>query len=362
MAAVPPAARGEGPHGRTPVTFTNRHGLRLFGILHTPAVPRTHDLAVVLLSPGVKMRVGPQGLYTRMAEEIAALGIPVLRFDFYGLGDSEGTLTEDLLRDVYNHIEVGRFVDDTLDCMNWMQQQYGTQRFILSGLCGGAITGLLAGGRDARVAGLLALGITPVLASRTADPAMYMTVGELVNIRRTYIEKLLNPKAWLRLLTFQSDMTLIRRTLFGPLEARLNAFFAKAKATATVPEDTTAAPSEYDNANPLFPPAFFAMLTGQRPMLLVFGGSDRLQWEYEEKFAARYTERLKALPPVSDVHVIKQANHVLSLDEWQREMLEVTTSWLRRRFPSDVALDDAARAPREAPATRPAVRLAGAPS
>src|SRR5688572_29035336 len=99
----------------TPVTFVNRKGLRLFGILETPDSPSAGDLAIVMLSPGVKMRVGPQGLYRRMTEEFLRLGLPVLRFDCYGLGDSEGTLTESLLRDVYNHIEVGRFVDDTVD-------------------------------------------------------------------------------------------------------------------------------------------------------------------------------------------------------------------------------------------------------
>ncbi len=38
----------------------------------------------------------------------------MLRFDFFGLGDSEGDLDETVLADVYNNIEVGRYVDDTL--------------------------------------------------------------------------------------------------------------------------------------------------------------------------------------------------------------------------------------------------------
>ena len=141
------------------------------GVLHVPDGPRAHDLGIILLSPGVKMRVGPQRLYPRMTDHFVSLGVPVLRFDFYGLGDSEGTLPEERLKDVYNHIEVGRFVDDSVDAMNWMAEQCGTRRFILSGLCGGAITGLLVGERDERVAGLLALGITPLLASRSADPS-----------------------------------------------------------------------------------------------------------------------------------------------------------------------------------------------
>jgi fermentation-respiration switch protein FrsA (DUF1100 family) len=300
--------------------FTNRAGLRLFGILHTPAAARS-DIAVILLSPGVKMRVGPQRLYRRLTNTLTAQGVTVLRFDFFGLGDSEGALTEDLLRDVYNHIEVGRFVDDTIDAMNWMEEHCGLHRFILSGLCGGAITGLLAGAQDPRVAGLLALGITPVLASRSADPSLYMTKGQLEQIGRSYIEKLLQPGAWLRLLTLQTDFRLLWRSLKS-LRRRSRPNVAQA-----------AAPPEGDNASPLFPPAFFRMLETRRPMLLVFGGSDRLHFEFEEKFFARHRQKLAELPPLYDVHVIANANHVLSLDAWQQEMLTMATGWLDTHFP-----------------------------
>ena len=98
---------------QTPVVFRNRKGLRLYGILHTPHGRQPGDLAVVLLSPGVKMRVGPQRLYLPMTKRFLSLGLSVLRLDFHGLGDSDGTLPEEQLRDVYNHIEVGRFVEDT---------------------------------------------------------------------------------------------------------------------------------------------------------------------------------------------------------------------------------------------------------
>jgi uncharacterized protein len=319
----------------TPVTFRNRKGLQLFGVLHTPASAWPGKLTVLLLSPGVKMRVGPQRLYLQMTARLLELGLSVLRFDFHGLGDSEGTLHEEQLRDVYNHIEVGRFVDDTVDAMDWMQQTYGCERFLLSGLCGGAITGLLTGERDSRVAGLLALGITPVLASRAADASLYMTVGQLEMQQRMYLGKLLSPQAWFRLVTLQSDNRLIRRMLahWG------RQLLGRSQEPPAVP------PAENDNANPLFPPAFFKMLSTRRPMLLVFGGSDRLHWEYEEKFVSRHRERLAAMPALAEVHVVEHANHVLSLREWQDEMLDVVTRWLRNHF---LANANAARQPHAA--------------
>jgi hypothetical protein len=319
---------------QTAVTFLNRDGLRLFGILHTPG-GRPGDLVVLLLSPGVKMRVGPERLYLQLTKRLLEQGISVLRFDFHGLGDSEGTLPEEQLRDVYNHIEVGRYINDTIDAMDWMEKTYGSRRFILSGLCGGAITGLLAGDRDERVAGLLGLGITPVLASRAADASRYMTIGQLEAQQKMYLKRLLKPEAWYRLLTFKTDNHLIRRMI---------AHWARRLVGRTPPPPAAAPNGEADNANPLFPPAFFTMVSRRRPMLLIFGGSDRLHWEYQEKFVARYRDRLAAMPPIVDVHVIELANHVLSLPEWQNEMLDVATGWVTKHFHSEAAQRETAAA------------------
>ena len=57
----------------TPVTFQNRKGQRLFGILHTPSGRPPGDLVLLLLSPGVKMRVGPQRLYLGITDALLAL-------------------------------------------------------------------------------------------------------------------------------------------------------------------------------------------------------------------------------------------------------------------------------------------------
>src|SRR5215211_1646058 len=96
-----------------PVTFPNRDGHALAGMLHEPNVRGTRRSGVILLSPGIKSRVAPHRLYCKLAAAIAANGFPVLRFDFYGLGDSQGSLAETQVADVYRAIQLGRYVDDT---------------------------------------------------------------------------------------------------------------------------------------------------------------------------------------------------------------------------------------------------------
>jgi pimeloyl-ACP methyl ester carboxylesterase len=222
-----------------------------------------------------------------------------------------------------------------------MERTQGIKRVIVSGLCGGAVTGLLAGSRDARVAGLLALGITPVLASRAANPSQYMTLGQLQQMREGYLRKIWKPSAWLRLLTLQSDYRVLWRSLVEPMRRKAA---AKQGAAPVVPPD--------DNASPLFPPAFFNMLQARRPMLLVFGGSDRLHWEFEEKFLARHQQRLAPFASGFEVHVVPQANHVLSFQAWQDEMLDTANRWLHKHFKSALTSSEATvrteLAPREA--------------
>ena len=68
-------------------------------------------------------------------------------------------------------------------------------------------------------------------------------------------------------------------------------------------------------------------------MLLLFGGSDRLHFEFEEKFASRYADRLSTLSNRYHIHVIPQANHVYTFDVWQREVVDRASDWLDARFP-----------------------------
>ena len=308
-----------------PVSFRNARGLMLFGSLHLPETPRPQLPVVVLLSPGVKMRVGPGRLYVPLTELLNSQGFRVLRFDFFGLGDSEGDLDETVLADVYNNIEVGRYVDDTLAALNWLSAEHGARRFVLGGLCGGAITAILAAERDVRVDALLSIGMTVTLASNAAKPGQYLTRAQLDSRRRRYLAKLYKPEAWLRFLTFRSE--------YGVIWKSMKRAFVKDKPQPAAAAPTTAQPIEQrGNANPLFPKAYFTFLARGGKALMLFSERDRLQSEYEEKFAEPYAAQLAPLAAQIEQHVIPHANHVLSFREWQDQMLALSRAWLARLY------------------------------
>ncbi len=62
---------------------------RLYAALHRPAQP-TSRLAVLLVPPLLHELPRARRLLTEIASSFAAQGIPCLRFDFFGSGDSEG--------------------------------------------------------------------------------------------------------------------------------------------------------------------------------------------------------------------------------------------------------------------------------
>lgn len=321
---------------RVAVTFPNRDGERLFGILHQPAVPREAGVAILLLSPGVKMRVAPHRLYNKMAARFVALGYPVLRFDFNGLGDSEGEIQESHLADFYGSVQVGRYVADTIASMDWMQQTYGVSRFIAAGLCGGALTGLLAADRDPRIISLVGLGIPVILDGTQIDFSKYMTDAQLAGTRDNYLRKfkLWEPavwKSWMRFFSGQSHYSLITRAITKPLMKRLR----PPAAAPAGPPAVAAPPPEPDNTNPHFAPAFRRMLATSRRMFLVFGEADRLQYEFEVKFVQRHPDVRDHVPGGYDTHLTRDANHIFSLAAWQQDMLDRCCAWLEG--------DDAAR-------------------
>lgn len=303
------------------VTFHNRDGMRLFGIVHLPQTERPHPVPFILLSPGIKSRVAPHRLYVKLARHLACLGFMVLRFDFAGLGDSEGSVGESAMADFYGTVQSGRYVDDTCAAMDWLQREYGASKFILAGLCGGAITGLLAGAQDSRVDSLVALGLPVLLDSQGVDPTRYLTVGELKQWRDGYLSKIADVRSWLRLMTFRSNYRVMLRAFAVPFRQRGR---SRGDAPATV-----AMPAE--NFNPLVPQAFRAMASG-RNMLLIFGEADRLYSIFQERLAQPYQTDLQRHRDQVEVQVIPDANHVFSLPEWEEAMHRCVEVWIRRHY------------------------------
>ena len=285
---------------------------------------------MLLLSPGTKGRVGPHRLYRKIALRLVRLGFHVLRFDFHGLGDSEGELDIDILVDMYNSIMGGRYVEDTEAAMDWVAAELGITRFVGSGLCGGSITALLTAERDSRIDCLLTLGIPTVLDGGPENWGRFVSNGRLKELRQGYLQKLADPRSWGRLLSGKSSYGVIWKALRS----------GRPRPRDMDSQRTKPGPS---NVNPRFAPAFLSVLESGRPIMLIFSGADRLHHHFNEAFQAANERRARRLSGSYEVHVIESANHVLSDPAWLDAFMDRALAWLSARYPEIIEIPRGAK-------------------
>jgi alpha-beta hydrolase superfamily lysophospholipase len=131
----------------TPIEIEQPFG-QLRGVLSEPIDEPAADLTAVLLNAGALRRIGPGRMWVELARGWAARGVPTLRIDLEGIGDSDG--------DSSPYEDVGalyalELVDQVIAAMNALERRGLSRRFLLAGLCSGAFWSFHAALRDDRV-------------------------------------------------------------------------------------------------------------------------------------------------------------------------------------------------------------------
>ena len=165
--------------------FTVDHEVgTLFGVLAEPVDGPRPPLAAVFLNAGAVRRIGPNRLWVEAARQAAAEGLPTLRVDLEGIGDSDGDAGR--YRDVgeFYRSELGGFVSAFLDALE--ARGYG-ERFVLAGLCAGGYWAFNAADRDPRA-----------VAALMVNPGALEWDPELVKDRNARKLQRLRRRAWWR--------------------------------------------------------------------------------------------------------------------------------------------------------------------
>lgn len=131
------------------IIFENE-GKKIFGVIHHPHVE--NPPIVVIMHGFASSKVGTNRSWVYMAEALTKAGIAVLRFDFRGAGDSEGSLTE---------MDLDGYLSDALVAADVVKSRgYRRMGFFGSSL-GGAVSVLTA----ARLGGVDSLALWAPVAS-----------------------------------------------------------------------------------------------------------------------------------------------------------------------------------------------------
>lgn len=102
----------------------------LFGCFHEPTAATENPVGVLLSYPFFGEYVQQHRLYNRIAERLAERGVGVLRFDWFGTGDSAGDLDD---------ANVDRWRADLRWVAAWLRRQLGGSRIAVMGSRMGAV-------------------------------------------------------------------------------------------------------------------------------------------------------------------------------------------------------------------------------
>jgi exosortase A-associated hydrolase 1 len=159
-----------------PVIF-ECEGDRLIGVAALPAQPST--LGVLIVVGGPQYRAGSHRQFVHLARSMAQEGYPTFRFDYRGMGDSEGAVRtfEQIEPDMHAAVRAFRASCPTV------------KRLVAFGLCDAASAILMAAGRIDGLAGMI-LANPWVRRPETLNAAV---------VRHYYRERLLSAEFWRKL-------------------------------------------------------------------------------------------------------------------------------------------------------------------
>jgi hypothetical protein len=260
----------------------------------TPARPdRPGRLAFIILNAGVLHRVGPHRLHVTLARRIAAGGIPALRLDLGGIGDSIASSDATSFRD--------SAIADTRAAMNDLTRLVGAERFVLFGVCAGADNSIGTALADDRVAGIVLV-----------DPPTYPTRRGQLRYLRTRIAE-------------RGGAVAVMRWSLTVAERRLRLAIAMlGRGTVDDP------PSEGRELPPV--PIYRTQLTtlvdrGVR-VFSIFSGIHGARYSHRDQLF----ELFPSLRGRLDHAYFPDANHTFTELAVQGELIDTIAGWMTRRF------------------------------
>lgn len=321
------------------IDIPGHDGKKLVGILWHPAadVPSKRTL-IVMSHGGLSHKLGANRVQYNLGRWFASRGYTVFRFDPDGFGDSDGRIEARARQDLFNAVESGHCVESYRNAFAVLEERYADHRWVVSGVCGGAISALLGGMASPHpIAGFALISCPVILDGLQFDYSRREPVALALPYVCLLLQKLFSPRALWSFVTFKSDYARMWKNAHALLlwaKDKVRGAFGlgpKKKMDGALPagETTTAGQGAAVTKpavglNPRFVAATKEAMRSSN-VLFIFGDNDGFLWEFRDHYAAAHlsdAQRDKVL------RVVKHANHMFVWQEWQREAFESIDAWL----------------------------------
>lgn len=269
----------------TPLTFT-LDGAELIGIVHTPDEPVREGVLIVVGGP--QYRIGAHRQFVHLARSLAAKGIAAMRFDYRGMGDSEGDFKG------FEHIS-----DDIDAALAAFRQAVPSLRSItLWGLCDAASAIVMKPDLPEEVTGLVLLN--PWIRTAAGEARTY--------VRHYYLRRLMSAEFWKKLI---SGGLRAGQSLKGLKD---NLQQSRQAEKGGLPERVMA-----------------GLRASRRPVLLILSGNDLVAREFEDGSGSLVRSGLPSLT----VARVPAADHTFSRQAWKEEVAGLTADWISKPAQAD---------------------------
>lgn len=277
-------------------------GCWLYGVLSLPpdSSPPSQR-GVVLVVGGPQYRVGSHRQFTLLARELARQGVPVLRFDYRGMGDSEGEMRDFLNVDADLQAAIDAFAASVP----------AVREIVLWGLCDAASAAMLYAHRDPRVAGLVLLN--PWARTEEGEARAYL--------KHYYLSRLMQAGLWRKIARGQFDYAAAARSFLQLCSSVLRRGNAAGGSDGAPAQPASTAPSLPERML-----AGFSRFQGRT--LIIISGADLTGREFSDMAAAPAWRKLMRSQRISR-QTLPQADHTFSRPDWRDQVAQWTVDWLR---------------------------------
>lgn len=277
----------------------------LIGVLHHGRSDAS--VGVVVVVGGPQYRVGSHRQFVLLARALAGTGIPVLRFDYRGMGDSTGQQHK------FDEVD-----DDIKSAVDALCETVTTLKsIVIWGLCDAASAALFYAHKDPRVAGLVLLN--PWVRTDAGMARAYL--------KHYYLRRLFSMEFWRKALSGQWSVRASLASITGlAMKLRKSQFAIDASAS----EKKTGTTIDRVREPPSLPEA---MLDGWgrfngKILLILSGNNDYVADEFRDLINASRRWRKAVNRPGTTRRDFPQANHTFSRSDWRDQVAEWTSVWL----------------------------------
>lgn len=279
-------------------------GDKLVAVVHEP--PETGELGlVIIVAGGPQYRVGANRQFVLLARKISSSGIPVIRFDHRGTGDSDGAYRGFM------------DMDDDIACgVDYLFENYpDLKQVALWGECESASAAAYYTQKDSRIGGIFL--VNPWVRTEAGLAKTYL--------KHHYRTRLFDPEFWKKVASGK----------FSIAESFASFIHLIKQSRRTQLFDEQENENEAAKNVPLTSRLEKCLLDYNKEIAVVTSGRDHIAREYKDfvnssKVLQRHLSKRSVM-----IHEIRDSDHTFSRSEWREELFETTLDWLKKiRSPS----------------------------